>query len=60
MLTAAMAAFTPFVLRTESTVKSIAWLFMLICAIAGVAVFVRAEVLLRRLERQAGNGAHEN
>ncbi|MFJ4972766.1 hypothetical protein [Streptomyces sp. NPDC088755] len=50
VLTVVMAVFTPHVLRTESTGKAAAWLFMLACAVAAIAAFIRAELLLRRLE----------
>ena len=52
VLAVVMAVFTPHVLRTESTWQAAAWLFMLAATLTGIAALIRAELLLRRLERQ--------
>ncbi|GAA3808607.1 hypothetical protein ACFQ0G_53225 [Streptomyces chiangmaiensis] len=52
VLAVVMAVFTPYVLRTESTWQAAAWLVMLAATVTGIAVLIRAELLLRRLERQ--------
>ncbi|MEW2623602.1 hypothetical protein [Streptomyces sp. NPDC048106] len=52
-LTILMAVFTPHVLRTESTWQAAAWLVVLAAALSGIAAFIRAELLLRHLERQS-------
>ncbi|MFF3489194.1 hypothetical protein ACFYXC_39040 [Streptomyces sp. NPDC002701] len=59
VLTVMMAVFTPRVLRTESAWEAAAWLFMLACAVAAVAAFIRAELLLRRLERDTHSDVPE-
>ncbi|WP_405196332.1 hypothetical protein [Streptomyces anulatus] len=59
MLAVTMAVFTPHVLRTESIWKAAAWLFMLACAVAAIAAFIRAELLLRRLERDTHSDVPE-
>ncbi|MYS32584.1 hypothetical protein K388_07279 [Streptomyces sp. KhCrAH-43] len=59
VLAVVMAVFTPYVLRTESTWQAAAWLFMLAATVTGIAVFIRAELLLRRLERPANSDVSE-
>lgn len=59
VLAVVMAVLTPYVLRTESTWEAAAWLVMLAATITGVAVLIRAELLLRRLERPANSDASE-
>lgn len=50
-LAVVMVVFTPYMLRTVSAWEAVSWLFMLVAAFAGVAVFVRTELLLRRIKR---------
>ncbi|MFF9593843.1 hypothetical protein ACF1FX_32445 [Streptomyces sp. NPDC014646] len=58
VLAVVMAVFTPYVLRTESTWQAAAWLLMLTATAVGVAVLIRAELLVRRLERTSnGDGS---
>ncbi|MFF7189677.1 IS701 family transposase [Streptomyces sp. NPDC008222] len=52
VLAVVMAVFTPYVLRTESMWQAAAWLVMLAATVTGIAALIRAELLLRRLERQ--------
>jgi uncharacterized membrane protein len=54
-----MAVFTPYVLRTESTWKAAAWLLMLAATITAIAALIRAELLLRRLERTPNSDVSE-
>ncbi|MET8816430.1 hypothetical protein ABZW47_31070 [Streptomyces sp. NPDC004549] len=54
-----MAALTPYVLRTESLWQSVPWLIMLAATLTGIAALIRAEVLLRRLERDVRSDASE-
>jgi len=51
VLAVVMAVFTPHVLRTESTWQAAAWLVMLAATVTAIAALIRAELLLRRLER---------
>ncbi|MGI5262442.1 hypothetical protein [Streptomyces angustmyceticus] len=53
VLAVVMVVFTPYVLRTESTWQATAWLVMLAATVIGIAALIRAELLLRRLERQS-------
>ncbi|MFJ8755258.1 hypothetical protein ACIREO_39025 [Streptomyces sp. NPDC102441] len=59
VLAVVMAVFTPYVLRTESTWQAAAWLVMLAATVTGIAVLIRAELLLRRLERPANSDVSE-
>ncbi|MFE2609466.1 hypothetical protein ACFXDI_40465 [Streptomyces mirabilis] len=59
VLAVVMAVLTPYVLRTESTWQAAAWLVMLAATITGIAALIRAELLLRRLERPANSDASE-
>ncbi|MFI6530767.1 hypothetical protein [Streptomyces uncialis] len=59
VLAVVMAVFTPYVLGTESTGKAAAWLFMLAATITAIAALIRAELLLRRLERPANSDTSE-
>ncbi|MFF9221674.1 hypothetical protein [Streptomyces viridosporus] len=54
-----MVVLTPYVLRTESTWPAAAWLVMLAATITGIAVLLRAELLVRRLERDTRSDASE-
>ncbi|MGK3110646.1 hypothetical protein [Streptomyces sp. WAC05858] len=51
-LAVVMVVFTPYVFRTESTWQAAAWLVMLAATVTGIAALIRAELLIRRLERQ--------
>ncbi|UKY47827.1 hypothetical protein [Streptomyces inhibens] len=53
VLAVVMAVFTPYVLRHESVWQSIGWLVMLVGTIGVIAVLIRAELLLRSLDRRA-------
>jgi hypothetical protein len=55
VLAIVMAVFTPYVFRTESTWQAVAWLVMLAATVTAIAALVRAELLLRRLERLANS-----
>ncbi|MEV0694704.1 hypothetical protein [Streptomyces sp. NPDC050388] len=59
VLAVVMAVLTPYVLRTESTWQVAAWLVMLAATVTGVAVLIRAELLFRRLERDAHGDVSE-
>ncbi|PLW71451.1 hypothetical protein C0036_17760 [Streptomyces sp. DJ] len=59
VLAIVMAMFTPHVLRTESTWQAAAWLLMLTATAVGVAVLIRAELLVRRLERTSNGDVSE-
>lgn len=59
VLAVVMAVFTPYVLRTESTWQAAAWLLMLAATAGGVAVLIRAELLVRRLERTSNGDVSE-
>ncbi|MCC9690596.1 hypothetical protein [Streptomyces sp. MNU103] len=52
VLAVVMAVCTPYVLRTESTWQAAAWLLMLAATITGIVALIRAELLLRCLERR--------
>ncbi|GAA2345628.1 hypothetical protein [Streptomyces violaceusniger] len=54
-----MAVFTPYVFRTESTWHAIAWSVMLTGTVAFIAVLIRAELLIRRLDRRTNSDASE-
>ncbi|WP_327364928.1 hypothetical protein [Streptomyces sp. NBC_01296] len=47
-----MAVFTPHVFRTESTWQFIAWSVMLLGTVGFIAALVRAELLIRSLNRR--------
>lgn len=53
VLAVVMAVFTPYVLRTEPTWQAAAWLVMPAATVTGPAALTRAELLFRRLERDA-------
>lgn len=53
VLAVVMAVFTPHVLRHESVWQSIGWCVMFIGTIGVIAVLIRAERLLRSLDRHA-------
>ncbi|WP_329536845.1 hypothetical protein OG568_50470 (plasmid) [Streptomyces sp. NBC_01450] len=55
VLAIVMTVFTPYVFRTESTWQAVAWLVMLAATVTAIAALVRAELLLRRLERLANS-----
>ncbi|MGW5679533.1 hypothetical protein ACWEV4_31405 [Streptomyces sp. NPDC003860] len=59
VLAVVMAVFTPYVLRTESTGQAAAWLVMLAATLTGLAVLIRAELLLRRLQHNAHSDVSE-
>ncbi|WP_030423276.1 hypothetical protein [Streptomyces sp. NRRL F-5065] len=59
VLAVVMAVCTPYVLRTESTWKAAAWLFMLAATVTAIAALIRAELLLRRLERDTRSDVPE-
>ncbi|MFI2241189.1 hypothetical protein [Streptomyces chrestomyceticus] len=59
VLAVVMTVFTPYVVRTESTWKVIGWLVMLVGTVVFNAALIRAERLLRRLERQTDSSASE-
>jgi NADH:ubiquinone oxidoreductase subunit 6 (subunit J) len=59
VLAVVMAVFTPYVLRTESTWQAAAWLVMLAATVTGVTLLIRAELLLRRLERPTNSDVSE-
>ncbi|MFJ4806885.1 hypothetical protein [Streptomyces murinus] len=54
-----MAALTPYVLRNESTWQAAAWLVMLTATVIGLTALIRAELLLRRLERDTRSDVSE-
>ncbi|MCQ9132849.1 hypothetical protein [Streptomyces hilarionis] len=54
-----MAVFTPHVMRTESTWQAAAWLFMLAATLTGIAALIRAELLLRRMDRDTHSDVPE-
>lgn len=45
--------------RTQSTARTVGWCLMLVCTVAGVAVLIRAEFLLRELDRRTGSAGTE-
>jgi hypothetical protein len=47
------------VFRTQSTARTVGWCLMLVCTVAGVAVLIRAEFLLRELDRRTGSAGTE-
>lgn len=59
VLAVVMVVVTPYVFRTESTGQAAAWLIMLSATVVGIAVLIRAELLFRRLERDARSDASE-
>ncbi|MEU5109731.1 hypothetical protein AB0H07_47135 [Streptomyces sp. NPDC021354] len=59
VLAVVMAVFTPYVFRAESTWQAIAWLVMLVGTVAFIAVLIRAELLIRRLDQQPNSDASE-
>ncbi|KOT48393.1 MULTISPECIES: hypothetical protein [Streptomyces] len=59
VLAAVMTVLTPYVLRTESTWQAVGWLVMLAGTVAAIAMLIRAERLLRRLERQTDSDVSE-
>ncbi|MFE7958624.1 hypothetical protein [Streptomyces sp. NPDC057413] len=59
VLAVVMAVLTPYVLRTESTWQAAAWLVMLAATVTGIAMLLRAELLIRRLERDTRSDASE-
>ncbi|WP_086705722.1 hypothetical protein [Streptomyces antimycoticus] len=58
-LAVVMVVFTPYVFRTESTWQAAAWLVMLAATVTGLVVLVRAELLIRRLDRRTNGDASE-
>lgn len=59
VLAVVMAVFTPYVFRTESTWQAAAWLVMLVGTVALIAVLIRIERLIRRLDRQSDSDASD-
>ncbi|MFB7274186.1 hypothetical protein [Streptomyces sp. NPDC056244] len=59
VLAVVMAVFTPYVLRTESVGRAVAWSIVLIGTVAFLTVLVRAELLIRSLDRRTGSDASE-
>ncbi|MFE0358773.1 hypothetical protein ACFW2K_28535 [Streptomyces nigra] len=57
VLAVVIAVLTPYVFRTESTWQAIAWLIMLVGMVALIGVLIRAERLLRRLERRSDSNS---
>ena len=47
-----MAVLTPYVFRHESTLQAISWCVMLALTIVCVGLLVRAELLIRALDRR--------
>ncbi|MFH8411008.1 hypothetical protein ACH4FX_40495 [Streptomyces sp. NPDC018019] len=52
VLAVMMAVFIPYVLRTASTWQAVAWLVMLAGTVVFIAALIRAERLVRHLDRQ--------
>ncbi|MEE4598196.1 hypothetical protein V2J94_41240 [Streptomyces sp. DSM 41524] len=51
--------FTPYVFRTESRWQAIAWSAMLTGTVAFIAVLIRAELLICRLDRRTNSNVSE-
>lgn len=51
-LAVVMAVLTPYVFRHESTSQAVGWCVMLACTVFGVGLLVRAEFLIRALNRR--------
>ncbi|MEU3188672.1 hypothetical protein ABZ707_31415 [Streptomyces sp. NPDC006923] len=60
LLAVVMAMFTPYVFRNESTWQAVAWSIMLVGTVAFIAVLIRAERLIRSLDRHADNDTSES
>jgi hypothetical protein len=52
VLAVAMAVFTPYAFRHESIAETVGWCVMLVSAFAAVGALIRAELLIRKLDRR--------
>jgi hypothetical protein len=51
-LAVVMAVLTPYVFHHESNAQAVGWCIMLACTVFGIGLLVRAELLIRAMDRR--------
>jgi hypothetical protein len=55
VLAVVIAVLTPYVFHHESTAQAVGWCVMLARTVAGICLLVRAELLIRTLDRRTSD-----